>query len=260
MTTVVSAYYKMQSKCSHDTYMNWINNFMHLECDMVFYTDQETLADLRESARLADKKNIIFTVAPKNEWVAYTKYGEDFWQRQKTIDTDNTQAGPMHSPDLYCVWYEKKHFVLRTIESNPYDSEYFIWCDAGAVRESGWLDDVKKFGCNTIKIKSPPRDKIVLLNIKPYTTADMEHFNMHNVMPSNKDLIGGGIQGAYHDMWQKWSDIYDAKLQEMNQMGKFVGKDQDILNILAITEPTVVCVVCSNTSLPDRWFTLLYLL
>jgi hypothetical protein len=258
MTTVVSAYYKMQSKCGHDVYMKWINNYMHLKCNMVFYTDEETVTDLRESVQSSGKSNIIFKIVPKTDWVAYHKYGKDFWDHQKSIDTDNTPSGPMHSPDLYCVWYEKKHFVLRTIDENPYNSTYFIWCDAGAVRDIAWLSNIDTFGCST-ENKNMPKDKIVLLNIKPYSEYDMAYFNDTGVMPSNKDLIGGGIQGAYRHIWPLWSDLYDKKLDEMHTCGRFVGKDQDILNILVITEKAHVGVIPSYMYItPDPWFLLLY--
>lgn len=270
MTTVVSAYYNMQSKVDHEVYLGWIKDFMKLKCDTVFYTDSEVLTTLQQMANDQGKQNIKFVVLPRKEWVAYQKYGEEFWKWQRSIDTDNwlknpdidvdTQFIPDHSPDLYCVWYEKMHFVQRTIVDNPFNSQYFIWCDAGIIRDPAWLLNAKHFGCGTHE-RNVPKDKIILLNIKPYTESDVQYYKEHSVMPSNKDLMGGGIQGAYPDTWSKWIDTYDKEFSRMVSLGKFVGKDQDILNILAYTcNDLVQRVEAFRYMCPNRWFFLLYVL
>lgn len=259
MTTVVSAYYDMKSKFGHEVYLGWIKDFMRLKCDIVFYTDEESLPTIQDMA--TDKHNIKFVVLPREEWTAYQRNGGEFWDRQREIDTDNTPSAPDHSPDLYCIWYEKMYFVQRTIQDNPFNSQYFIWCDAGVIRDPMWLLEVHHFGCGTHERAELPRNKIVLLNIKPYTREDLKYYSDNGVMPSNKDLMGGGIQGAFADTWAKWIETYNKEFDRMHAQGKFVGKDQDILNILAYTRQDLVQRVEGFRFLcPDRWFFLLYIL
>lgn len=261
MTTVVSAYYDMKSKFGHEVYLGWIKDFMKLKCDTVFYTDSESLSTLQEMAENADRQNIKFIVLPRDEWMAYQLHGKEFWDRQREIDTDNTPSAPDHSQDLYCIWYEKMYFVQRTIKDNPFNSEYFIWCDAGAIRDPTWLPNVQHFGCGTHERKGISKDKIILLNIKPYTGKDLEYYGVNSVMPSNKDLMGGGIQGAFADTWNTWIETYNTEFDRMNGIGKFVGKDQDILNILAYARQDLVQMIHAFRFItPDPWFFLLYVL
>jgi hypothetical protein len=93
-----------------------------------------------------------------------------------------------HSPELYAIWYEKKEFVKRTIETNPFSSDKFIWCDAGCLRYPQWTPNVYNFG----QEKNIPDDKMLLLQVFPFTEEEINQETPRKFEIVNR--IGGGIQ------------------------------------------------------------------
>ena len=41
---------------------------------------------------------------------------------------------------MQIMWYQKKEFIMKTINSNPYNSEVFVWIDAGCIKYEEWME------------------------------------------------------------------------------------------------------------------------
>ena len=142
MATVVSAFYIMDSKFPSQQYMKWIQNFLEtVGSHLIFYTDPE-LIPMFEEWRKPYMNKTRFIALSRDNWTAYTKYSKDFWLSQKQRDRE----AKIHSADLYSIWYEKKEFILRAAELNPFGHTKYIWCDAGAFRYKEWLPSLWTFG------------------------------------------------------------------------------------------------------------------
>lgn len=252
--TVVSAFYVMNSKFPPAQYMNWIQTFLYnIPCHLVFFTDEDLLPML-ESMRHPFMDRTKFIALPREQWKAYTKYGKTFWENQRVIDHESQ----IHSADLYAIWYEKKEFVLRAAELNPFNHTRFIWCDAGAFRYPDWLPQLQNFGGKGIETILPETQH-VLLQVEPFTDEDEEDFLIDRIGKFDRvNRIGGGIQGGTAETWKKWSRLYDEKLEERKTKGMFVGKDQTIMAALVLQYPSLVKLIPANRSLRDHWFTLLH--
>ena len=254
MATVVSAFYIMDSKFPSQQYMKWIQNFLEtVASHLIFYTDPE-LIPMFEEWRKPYMNKTRFIALSRDNWTAYTKYSKDFWLSQKQRDRE----AKIHSADLYSIWYEKKEFVLRAAELNPFGHTKYIWCDAGAFRYKEWLPSLQTFGSATTAI---PDDKMLILQVEPFTDTDHLSFSKDMIGKfDNCNRIGGGIQAAHIDVWKKWSQLYDQKLDERHTAGMFVGKDQTIMAALALQYPNLVKLVDANKQIKDHWFTLLFTL
>jgi hypothetical protein len=252
--TVVSAFYVMNSKFPPAQYMNWIQTFLYnLPCHLVFFTDED-LIPMLESMRHPFMEKTKFIALPRDQWVAYTKYKKEFWLSQQTKDHE----AAIHSPDLYAIWYEKKEFVLRAAELNPFQHSHFIWCDAGAFRYPEWIPQLQTFGSKGIETRIP-HDRLVLLQVEPFTDEDDEDFTLDRIGNFDRvNRIGGGIQGGTVDTWKRWARAYDEKLMDRVNKGLFVGKDQTIMASLVLQYPSLVQMIPANRTLKDHWFTLLY--
>lgn len=252
MATVVTAFYTMESKFPSEQYMKWIENFLQsIDCHLIFYTDSSMIPRLQEMRKPYAKKTR-FIDLPRESWKAYTQYGKDFWQSQKQRDRE----AKIHSADLYAIWYEKKEFVLRAAELNPFGHTKYIWCDAGAFRYPEWLPSLRTFGSASYEI---PEDKMVLLQVEPFNDDDLELFAIDQIGKfDDRNRIGGGIQAATAEIWKYWSALYDQKLQERHTKNMFVGKDQTIMAALALQNPNLVKLVDTNKTIKDHWFTLLF--
>lgn len=252
--TVVTAFYVMNSKFPPAHYFQWIQTFLsNIPCHLVFFTDEELLPMLKEM-RQPYMDRTRFVVLPREEWKAYTKYGKLFWLDQNKIDHEKA----IHSADLYAIWYEKKEFVERAIEMNPFQHNHFIWCDAGAFRYREWLPQLQSFGSKGIE-RIIPEDRHVLLQVEPFSSEDPEDFLLDKIGKfDHVNRIGGGIQGASAQTWKLWSRLYDEKLEERVAKGMFVGKDQSIMAALVLQHPGLVKVIPASREIRDHWFTLLF--
>lgn len=209
-STIVTAFYKIPSKASFEKYLPWIRNFLiFIESPIVFFTTED-LVDIFKSIR---NENIIYEILPFEELVAIKQYGKDFWERQKERDPEK-----YHTPELGMIWYEKKEFVLKAIEKNYYNTEYFIWCDAGCVRSDLYKNNIKNFGQNLTQINE---NKLNIQQIKPFLTKEFYSF---------PDIcIAGAIMIGNKEKWNMFKKYYDIILEKYDKNKTPTIMDQYIM-------------------------------
>jgi len=233
--TVVSAFYNMPSKFKEDIYIHWLRIFGKVNCHLVIFTEKEYVP-LFEEIRHSFPERTKIVVLERNEWTANTKWSEDLWLKQQEKDLENK----IHSPDLYKIWYEKKEFVKKAIALNPFGHDKFVWCDAGLVRS----EEIQDWMPNFARADRIPNDRLLLLEIDPFTADDLEL--QEDGLYGNfqkKNRIGGGIQAGSVETWLQWSDRYDEMMQRYINAGRFIGKDQSIMASMIIENPEKVLLI-----------------
>lgn len=249
--TVVTAFYPMKSKMSSEKYGDLIRGFWpHLpNCRLVFYTDPGLVESIRGTVE--DERPAGHTVVIPLPFEPVL--GRDIWLKAEDLDPER---GGGHSADLYAIWYEKKEFVRRTIETNPFQSEFFVWCDAGIGRYPHWLPLIQGFPSS----ERIPRGKMLCLEVDPLQPEDFELADPD--FSERVATIGGGILAADAAGWKRWSEAYDAMLQRYLTLGRFIGKDQNIMASMIVADPSLaVCVTPSARLGPiEKWFYLLFFL
>ena len=255
--TIVTAYFPMKSKFNHDTYMNWIRNFLeNIPCHLYIYTDPVTYEQLKQF---------------RSKYEDQTRYGVmnfgdmrmnsimDTWKQQKEIDQEK-----YHTEELYIIWNEKTEFVRRSIEDNVFKSDYFFWCDIGAFRDKNILHNFVNFP-NPSKVYNLNKNKIHILEIEEIKNyereLDDEGFPKHSF--ERKCRSGGGIFGGHKDAWEWWEKKYYDTMNLMLSKGRFIGKDQDIMTTIAVMHPDRIKYIkhkpyFRNTG--DMWFYMEYYL
>jgi hypothetical protein len=246
--TVVSAYYETPSKHSVEQYKIWIRGFLEsIPCYLVFFTEEpykEFIEDCRRNYR--DRTHIV--VLNRAEWKAQ-QFGEGFWKKQFEMDDEKN----IHrSTDLYKVWYEKKEFVKRAIELNPFNHTDFVWTDSGFFRSgSDYISLVKDNYPDANRI---PTDKILMLNYWPFTLRD--NVETHGIIGggSGKPRIGGGIVAAHKDVWRKYDIIYDEIVVKYNKANLFIGKEQTIMASIVLNHKDLVSLLELKPICQEMWF------
>ena len=238
--TIVSAFFPMKSKFPSQQYLQWIAPFWsQVDCNLVFFTSEEYLS-LMESIR--SKKTKVITME-FDQCEAYKKLSKAFW-----IDQEKKDHEACHSADLYAVWYEKKEFVKKAIQLNPFHTNKFVWMDAGICRSESWIPHIKMF--YSFKV---PNDSFLITKI-----TDFENEEDLQI----KNSVGGGILGGTKEMWNQYSERYDAILQKFVKDNKFVGKDQTLIATMYKEDPSFFTMIRRPTHFDDHmcWFTLLFFL
>lgn len=242
--TIVSAYFPMDSKFSETNYLEWIQFWNTVDCNLVFFTTKE-FAPIIEKLRSDKKEKTKIITMELVDLVAFQKYGSDFWIHQKQLDHEQ-----YHTPSLYAIWYEKKEFVRKAIEANYFNSEKFVWCDAGICRNIKWMEYTKSF-VNGLRV---PNDKFLVLRITDFEndTKDLQNIN----------CVGGGILSATKDKWIEFADNYDIVMKEFIEQNKFVGKDQTIIASMYLRDRDFFSLFpyYKNLNDFDLWFSLLFYL
>ena len=231
MSIIVSAYFKIPSKASHDFYLEHLQRFLSsIDGHIEFFTTPDLVELL---TKMRGNLPITFHVMESiYELNAFKKFGYDFWKKQCIIDVEK-----YHTPEVAAIWYEKKEFVQKIINlykinnpnldkpntdkpniDKPNTDIPIIWCDAGCVRDDNWLNIIHTFGKNTCVI---PKNKLLL--------------QTHNNIPKEKiyfqypdTYIAASIIAGYPDTWIKCSELYDNTVFEYNKNNICCNSDQYI--------------------------------
>jgi len=242
---VVSAFYSIPSKFSVERYFEWMTPFFHeTPFHLVLFTQPEFVEAFKQMRGRWTDRTLIVPLQPM-EFAALTKWKPSTW-----IETAKKDHETNHSPELYCMWYEKKEFVLRAIEMGAFGAKKFVWCDAGILRFNHWIPHIQTF---------PQEERIVdgkmtLLNLVPFSEEDTVDTDFQHV-----NRIGGGIQAADAETWRWWSIQYDAMMVKYQTSNRFIGKDQNLMSTLCLAHPERVNLVRPPQELDGytKWFWLL---
>ncbi len=264
--TIVSSYYKIPSKKSHEFYVEPVKRFLgHIHNPIVFFTTEDLVEELQS---YRNNLPIHFIILPLHEFVAFQRYGYDFWKKQCAMDIEK-----YHTPELCALWYEKRFFVKRAIEQNPFQSNYFIWCDAGCARTDKWIPYLKTFGQNTSAFS---QTHLQFQHIYPIHTCFGTTIQAYAANTKNEAIetnnpyplflfmfphmsIAGAIIGGTPSSWEWFYDAYDWMVFQYVHHKICVNMDQNIMHSLACNFPDKIeCINFEKQTFalqcPDRWF------
>jgi hypothetical protein len=218
----------------------------NLPCHLIFFTDEPYIDFVKECRKKFLDRTIVMPLN-RTEWVANIKYKEEMWQSQLEKDPEKN----IHTVEQYKLRYEKKEFVLTAIELNPYDHHDFIWMDADIIREDAIIPLIS---ANFPVSSRIPIDRMMLLNVNPYTALDEEKNRNITGNFENKDRIAAGIIAGSAENWLKWSDLYDTTMNRYLEAGMFVGKEQNIMSTMVLENKQFVSLVNPPKNFLKKWF------
>ena len=245
MTTIVTGYFALNiSKKDHDTYLEWMQNMLMINNEMVIFCDSKSydiIYKFREP--FANKTKIIITSF--QEFYCY-KYLESF---KKDYDVD-IEKDIGHNVELYMIWCEKSNFLKRAIELNPFQTELFLWVDIGCFRVPNtkylnWPDSNKM-----------PINKVLLLSVEPFTNdelnSDLENLPQYN---SSYIRIGGTIFGGDKKILLLWHKKYYEMLEYFISTNNFISKDQYIMAcVYLLNKEMFELIPTKSIDSDDIWF------
>jgi hypothetical protein len=240
MTCIVSAYYKIPSKSSHETYIphliRWFRS-VGTAPNVHFFTTDDVRAELEA---LTDTGTVVFHSLPFEQLTAMTQWGRAFWERQYARDPER-----YHSPELAMIWYEKRHFVRRVMETEP--SSVYIWCDAGCVRDEDSERAARSFG----RREQALADTIHLQQIDNQPTKPFYAY------PDT--FIAGAILVGTRSAWDRYTQMYDSCLNAYDCAGVSAVSDQYITSSCVMQAPDLFTLHPERTHV-NMWFKFLELL
>lgn len=242
MTTIVSCYYQTKiNKHSHNNYDNWIRSFVLnlYQVNIVVFTqesDKQYLMDIFDK-NVDIKYKIIVKELVDLEIVK--KY-PDIWDYQEQIDP---QQHISRKKECYIIWNSKFNFVKEVMDTNPFNSEYFIWNDIGNVRNANTAKFLRNYP-NQNKISQDALDIILL---RPFTKTSNIFYN--NEVHFSGSMFGGH-KNILYTMHKKYYEIFGLYIQYK----QFIGCDQQLISTMYCQNPSLFNAIIPQRGLLDEWF------
>jgi len=139
-TTITTAFFDIGRENKGDgrtieEYLDWIRLTLQLNCQLFIVTEPK-FREFFEENRPKEYSTVIKVIDFKDS------YYYSFYDRMKEIlespeylerikDPDRVEC---KMPEYNIIQYSKFHYLQMAIEENPFQSEYFLWADAGISR------------------------------------------------------------------------------------------------------------------------------
>ena len=223
-TTVVSMYFNLNaSKHSLSEYNAWIVNMLKsVHAPLVMYTDNKSIAFLqanRNSSRYTTTYFIyddIWGVMRELELRRNMSYLVPYQKEQHDKDAERR----IHNPSLYACWNLKTYILAKASEMNEYNSEFFMYTDAGAWREKAFTDWPHEEFVRNVSQRLNDRMLVGQIMMKQ-DRFSIGQDNIEGGFLAGSNKAVAMFQRAFYDLHDQWL-----------LAGLFIGKDQTLMNML----------------------------
>jgi hypothetical protein len=248
--TVVTCYYKIPSKHSHDNYNIWIHNLLNnIKCNIIIFTSLDLFSFFENIQNINKNLKLKIIIKEFNDLDILKKYNMDFWSYQNKIDP---QQNIGRNKECYILWNSKMNFIKEAIELNPFYSDKFVWNDIGSMRNNYFSNLISNY---------PLYNNISQNNLDIALLYDYD--NKSTIYFQNESHLSGAIFGTSKDIFLKIIDLFYKYLDEYIQHNLFIGCDQQILSTIYIIHPELFNIINPyknnmNDCIIDKWFYLYY--
>lgn len=189
--TCVSGYWNVKNK--HDEkYFKWFENSLKINNPYIFFSNDEGI-EMIKSFR-GD--------LPTH----YVKLDVNDFHMQKYADRILIHEQHCPSVELNMIWNEKIFLMEKARELNIYNTEYFMWIDAGICRYRNLAPPTDKF--DTQKIKDLPRDKFIYSSSHEYDDNEVRKQNYYHHVSGTSYILHKSIIPTF-------VKVYDKYLEEL---------------------------------------------
>ena len=193
--TCVSGYWRIKNK--HDNkFENWFNNTLKINCPYVFFSDKETIEIIKKYR--------------KNLPTHYIECNIRDFNTYKFKDKMVTHQVHCPSVELNLIWNEKIFLIEKAIELNPFNTEYFMWMDAGMCSFRNRIPPSTQFP-NINKLNKLPKDKFIYSSTHNFTYNEKfvkGQYHLHHHV-SGTYLFHKNIINKLVDIYKKYLNLID---------------------------------------------------
>ncbi len=229
--TLVTAFYAIPSKQSVEVRFQRMQNFLQeFQCNVVLFTEHSFADEFALSRMGLESKTRIVVLDPE-EWVANTKFIPALWQQQVKQDPELRLARTIEE---FTFGFEKKEFVKKAIQMDPFQSTDFVWVDPFFVESEGRPPYTLGFP----NLQRIPTDRILIANPEPFTADDIASSYFRGKNRISKSLLAGSKQA-----WIELGKTIDTVISEKLKISGFIGDDLLVLHYAVIHKPNQFSLV-----------------
>ena len=180
--TIVSGYWAIKNK-HNNKYLEWFNNTLKINCPYIFFGNFDSIQIVKKFR--------------KDLPTFYINMELESFYNYKFYDVIQTDTYHCPTKELNIIWNEKIFLMNIAKNLNIFDSDYFIWCDAGICNYRNNSPPTEEFP-KLEKILSIPHDKFI------YTSCDEDSNKVSGTFMIYKDFIP-----IFLDIFKTYLDNYD---------------------------------------------------
>jgi hypothetical protein len=235
MATIVSCYYLIPNnkKRSIPDYMTWITNFLTF-CDtpIVMFSD----------GPIADEMDRIRHATFPSKWLLIRRPLDQLHfsspEHMTYFAALETHAPRGITADVVKIWMNKTMFLNEVTTKNPFNTNSFLWCDAGCWRNAslasryapGWPRNPPS-ALSMTWVDTLAEVRAITRQGRPASLEDcVKRYSLVHGKPS----VAGAIFGGSAEALQALADVFPKILDILMKSKIYVDGDQEILAFSAI--------------------------
>lgn len=261
-STIVTAYFKLNSKHGESQYTQWMENFLSIKDHMVIYTFPELLPQIKQFRSHALDRTVIILMNV-NDLPLGTLYPNELWVDQFNRDYEKDSHKDYR---LFWIWLNKIWHIQQSIQHNFFGSEIYMWADIGCFRDGSYNSKMIIQHDELI-----PRDEILMQSFKirrnegdpfvPQPPQEVNFFdNKKNYM--NNFYHAGSMMAGYKETWHRYWELFLEMVDTFLKHQMILCDDQVILQSVCMTNPEICAYVLATEVYPKdkRYHILRYVL
>ena len=217
---------------SIEEYLEWMSFLLSFPCPVVVFTSPE-LAGRVKSLRGSKPLEI-------REITADGLRQTNLHDRIAALISGDTKFVNPDRPECYLplyngITFRKTEWLRQVAKSNPFQSEYFLWMDAGY--GYGRFKGSKAEGRWPVRLNPLADDRVHLLQVNPHPGLDeAQRFRQHKVVFSTACF--GGKASAVERLGHAYSLVLNRTLEEA-----LIDDDQAVMTSVYEQDPELFTVV-----------------
>jgi hypothetical protein len=217
-TTIVSGYWNVKGKHSSKSFEEWFENTLSINCPYVFFGNQDSIDMVKKVRRDLPTEYYLLEL-------------EDFYtQKYRNLLAPHELHVP--SPEVCMIWLEKVFLLKKAKDLNPFNSDFFLWVDAGICTYRYSPPRSVEFPCKNI-MKQLPRDKFIFSSSEePYLPNFVHENNYYH-------YISGTAFGCHKDFVETFVEEYTKALDKHIVYYNWVNTEQKILTHMYLEKPSL---------------------
>ena len=166
---------------SYGMYLSWMKSLLMYDMPMVIYTDEILYEEIKRNRMVCDPnlEKTIFEIKTLDELTAHQIYHQkvnDLMTSDEFKLKIQFNVPEMTRPLYNIVIFNKIFYIKESIEKKHFDSDFYIWADAGVLRDGN--DTPISNWPNLEKINNGYSDKITFFNHQDVVSVSDYHFHL----------------------------------------------------------------------------------
>jgi hypothetical protein len=214
---------------SYNTYMMWMKNILYFDTNMVIYMEEKFKNFIIEQRKVVDP-NLEKTIIKIDVLENLNSYKLFYHETKTLMESDEFKSRlhfnvPEMTKPLYnIIIFNKLYFIKKSIDDKDFNSDMFIWCDAGVLRD--FDAKIKKGFPNVEKINNGFSDKITFFSHQENFTIDDKPFHL---VSQFRYIHGGCILVPNNEKINKLIFVFNNFIRENLKKG-YVGSEEKYLD------------------------------